>query len=148
MRELTCVAESVARSSFARWQIDGVHRRRNGTARQRHHRELPYARGWEVADLEERCDPLRWRPDGREIIYYASDGELMGVPIRIGAAPEIGAAVPLFEAHLLGPPAPRLGYGAQFDVAPDGRLLLNMPVEDSSPSPINVVVNWRALLKK
>jgi hypothetical protein len=72
----------------------------------------------------------------------------MGVPIRTGPAPEIGAAVPLFEARPLGSPAARVGYGAQFDVAPDGRLLLNMPVDDSTPSPINVVVNWRALLKK
>ena len=91
---------------------------------------------------------LRWRPDGREIIYYSSDGQLMGVPIGNGPALEIGAPVPLFEAPLLGNPALRRGYAAQFDVAPDGRLLLNVPAEDSTPSPIHVVVNWTALLKK
>ncbi len=91
---------------------------------------------------------LRWRPDGREIIYYSSDGQLMGVPIGNGPALEIGAPVPLFEAHLLGSPALRRGYAAQFDVAPNGRLLLNLPVEDSTSSAIIVVVNWRALLQK
>jgi hypothetical protein len=101
---------------------------------------------WQIS--KNGATQLRWRPDGREIIYYAPDGQLMGVPNGNGPAPEIGAAVPLFEAHQLGGPAARLGYGAQFDVARDGRLLLNLPVEDSSPSPINVVVNWKAMLKK
>jgi hypothetical protein len=53
----------------------------------------------------------------------------------------------LFEAHQLDSPAARLGYGAQFDVARDGRLLLNMPVEDATSSAIHVVVNWTSLLK-
>jgi hypothetical protein len=36
-----------------------------------------------------------------------------------------------------------LGGGAFYDVAPDGRFLINMPVERTSP-PATVVLNWRA----
>jgi hypothetical protein len=49
---------------------------------------------------------------------------------------------------MLGGPVPRLGPRAQWDVAPDGRFLINPPVEDTTTSAINVVVNWTALLKK
>jgi hypothetical protein len=61
---------------------------------------------------------------------------------------KIGVPAPLFEANMLAGPTPRYGYAAQWDIAPDGRFLLNVPVEDSTPSTINVVVNWRALLNK
>jgi serine/threonine protein kinase/Tol biopolymer transport system component len=92
---------------------------------------------------------LRWRRDGRELIYYGFDHRLMSVPIaNDGAGLAIGAAVPLFGVQMLGGAIPRLGWQAQFDVAPDGRLLLNMPVEDSDLSPINLVANWKALIKQ
>ena len=91
---------------------------------------------------------LRWRRDGRELFYYALDGRLMGVPIANGPTLEIGEAVPLFEAHMLGGPVPQLAYRAQWDVAPDGRFLMNVPAEDTTASAINVVVHWTAALKK
>ena len=47
----------------------------------------------------------RWRRDGRELFYYASDGRLMAVPVRSATRLDVGAAVPLFEAHLLNGPA-------------------------------------------
>jgi eukaryotic-like serine/threonine-protein kinase len=90
----------------------------------------------------------RWRRDGRELFFYALDGRLMGVPITNGPSLEIGAAVALFEPHLLGGPVPQLSNRQQWDVAPDGRFLTNVPVEDSTASTINVVANWTALLKK
>jgi dipeptidyl aminopeptidase/acylaminoacyl peptidase len=84
----------------------------------------------------------RWRHDGKELFYLALDGKMMAVPVKSGAATfEPGAAVPLFEAHAVGFVA--------YDVSPDGRFLINTPVEsEASSTPITVVLNWQAGLKK
>jgi Tol biopolymer transport system component len=88
----------------------------------------------------------RWRRDGRELFYIASDRRLMAVPVRSATSLDVGAAVPLFEAHLL---QGGLGIRLQYDVARDGqRFLLNVPVEDAAASSITVVLNWAAGLKK
>ena len=91
----------------------------------------------------------RWRRDGRELFYYARDERLMAVPVRSATRLDVGAAVPLFEAHLLGGPANAAGSRHQYDVARDGqRFLLNVPLDDAATSSITVVVNWAAGFKK
>ena len=35
-----------------------------------------------------------------------------------------------------------------YAVAPDGRFLMNVTVDDNAPSPISIVLNWAASLKK
>ena len=75
----------------------------------------------------------------------------MAVPVMIpsgATALDVGAAVSLFEARLLNGPGPAEGFRQQFDVARDGRLLLNVPVDDATPASITVVVNWTAGIKK
>jgi hypothetical protein len=63
----------------------------------------------------------RWSRDGRELFYYAGDGRLMAVPITTsGSVPEVGPAVPLFKASLLGGPQPVTPFKQQYDVANDG----------------------------
>ncbi len=90
----------------------------------------------------------RWRGDGKELFYFAADGRLMAVPIKSDAAVEVGTAVPLFEARMLNGPNPAVGFRVQYDVTRDGqRFLLNVPLEDAA-SPITVVLNWSAALKK
>ena len=81
-----------------------------------------------------------WRRDGRELFYRALDGTLMAVPVASGADFAPGAPIRLFQtrAALSG-----LGIGTFYDVAPDGRFLINVFVERTAP-PANVVVNWRA----
>ncbi len=93
----------------------------------------------------------KWRGDGKEIFYYAADGQLMGVPVMSNdAALNVGTAVPLFKARMLIGPTPAVGFRQQYDVTPDGqRFLLNVPSEDATTSSaINVVLNWPAMLKK
>ena|SRR5579872_1866281 len=46
----------------------------------------------------------KWRGDGKELFYYAADGQLMAVPIQGDAALEIGTPVPLFSPRLLNGP--------------------------------------------
>jgi Tol biopolymer transport system component len=87
--------------------------------------------------------PPRWRRDGKEIFYSAPDNKLMSVAVN-GAGPafEVGSVRPLFDIR---PAVPRSAY----DVSPDGqRFLVNMLAEEPASSPITLVINWPALLKK
>jgi hypothetical protein len=86
----------------------------------------------------------RWRPDGREVYYYAPDENLMAAPIASQSTPPVGAAVPLFRARLLTGPTVSVGFLAQYDVTRDARFLLNVPVADPAPPVISVVLNWAA----
>jgi serine/threonine protein kinase/Tol biopolymer transport system component len=94
----------------------------------------------------------RWRRDGTELFYLASDGQLMAVPIRVVSerrALDVGTPVALFQTRLIvGAISVRAGFDARMDyaVARDGRFLLDMSVDDTSP--ITVVQNWTAGLKK
>ena len=80
-----------------------------------------------------------WSRDGRELFYRAAGGQLMAVPIAEGADFHPGVAVPLFNPSAA---VGTLGLGTFYDVAPDGRFLINVFVERTSP-PAIVVMNWR-----
>ena len=55
---------------------------------------------------------------------------------------EVATVRPLFEARFVGP-------GYPYDVSPDGqRFLVSTPLEQTTPTPITVVVNWSTMLKK
>jgi serine/threonine protein kinase/dipeptidyl aminopeptidase/acylaminoacyl peptidase len=94
----------------------------------------------------------RWSADGRELFYVAPDGLMMAVPIRhrTGAEIEAGPAVPLFAARLAtGANIPgSVGSRPQYDVAPDGRFLINSSVEGAMMPPINIVLDVRSVLKQ
>jgi hypothetical protein len=34
-------------------------------------------------------------------------------------------------------------FKQQYDIAPDGRFLINVPTEDTTASPITLLLNWR-----
>ncbi len=90
----------------------------------------------------------RWRYDSRELVYYAVDGRLMAVPIAGEVAPNVGAAVPLFEARMLNGPTIPTGFRQQYNGTRDGqRFLLNVPVEERTATSITVLSNWAAGLK-
>jgi hypothetical protein len=81
-----------------------------------------------------------WRRDGRELFYRAADGVLMAVPVAPGSEFTPGAPIPLFRPQAA---IGALGLGTFYDVAPDGRFLVNIFLERTSP-PATVVLNWRA----
>jgi eukaryotic-like serine/threonine-protein kinase len=83
----------------------------------------------------------RWRRDGRELYYIAPDARLMAVPITSqGSTFEPGTPVPLFQTRIVGGGS-NLSR-AQYDVAPDGRFLIDVPTEYAVASPITVILNW------
>jgi serine/threonine protein kinase/Tol biopolymer transport system component len=82
----------------------------------------------------------RWSRDGKELFYAAPDDSIVAVPVTSGASVQAGPGTPLF----------RLETGIRnFDVSPDGsRFLVTTPLEKSPESPIRVILNWQAALKK
>jgi hypothetical protein len=66
----------------------------------------------------------------------------MAVPIATqGASIEPGTPVPLFQTRILG--GGTYPNRHQYDVAPDGRFLINVPTEDATASPITLLLNWK-----
>jgi hypothetical protein len=64
---------------------------------------------------------------------------MMSVAIKAGSGFSASAPTQLFESNLLETP----NQGTSYDVAPDGRFLLNRIVDRTSP-PLVVVTDWRA----
>jgi hypothetical protein len=86
----------------------------------------------------------RWRADGREIYYLSEDRKLMAVPVSAG--PSFGVPQPLFQTRVsAGVTANRTHYVPSRD---GKRFLVNTLSGDPSPTPIMVVLNWTAELKK
>jgi Tol biopolymer transport system component len=78
-----------------------------------------------------------WSRDGREL-YYASKGQIVAIPVAEGEPLRLGAPSPLFEAGMT---VGVLGFVTPYDVAPDGRFMINRFVERTSP-PATVIMNW------
>jgi hypothetical protein len=92
----------------------------------------------------------RWRGDGKELFFVGADGKMMAVAVQTttGAnqAFDPGTPAPLFGTHLARSFAAVL---FEYDVTLDGnRFLLDAVVGQASATPLNVVVNWDAGLRK
>jgi Tol biopolymer transport system component/predicted Ser/Thr protein kinase len=82
---------------------------------------------------------VRWRNDGKELVYISLDAEVMSVPVEPGNTFHTGTPQPLF----------RLPTGVDaYSPAPDfSRFLASVPVEPKGPQAFNVMLNWTGLLK-
>jgi Tol biopolymer transport system component len=90
------------------------------------------------------CQPS-WRGDGRELFYIAADRKLMAVDVKLGTSFETGVPQPLFDTRVL----TLTDFRSHYAVAADGqRFLINSTIEETRASPISVVVNWNAGLKR
>ena len=83
----------------------------------------------------------RWSRDGKRLFYIQPDRKLMEVEFdankRAASAPRF-----LFQTRIV---APNFVF-FQYDVAPDGRFLINSFPSDSS-APLTLITGWTALLK-
>jgi Tol biopolymer transport system component/predicted Ser/Thr protein kinase len=86
----------------------------------------------------------KWTQGGKEIVYIAPGNKLMAARVSAtGNGFEILDVNPLFEIR----PSPELG--TKYDMTSDGqRFLVNTAPAGSTFSPITMVVNWTAELKK
>ena len=88
-----------------------------------------------------------WRHDGKELFYLNPAGEMVAAPIAItGAVVVPGVPVVLFPTRVVGGGVDLL-QSRQYDVAPDGRFLINTVVE-SGAAPITIVQNWNPGARK
>jgi Tol biopolymer transport system component/tRNA A-37 threonylcarbamoyl transferase component Bud32 len=90
----------------------------------------------------------KWRGDGKELFYLASDGALMAVDVREGAAgPEVGISVTLIPAADLR----AVVLGPDYDdyaVTADGqRFLVKRSTTTEEAQRIHVLLNWPSLLQ-
>jgi eukaryotic-like serine/threonine-protein kinase len=83
-----------------------------------------------------------WARDGREL-FYIEGTKLMSVVVDTKSGFNFKPAVSLFESRYL-----RSDQPPSYDVAPDGRFLMIKSAEGQTGSPITVVLNWDAGLKK
>jgi len=88
----------------------------------------------------------QWRRDGRELYYISPDRKLMAVEVKgDGSTFEVGVPKVLFELRVPGIPGPRNYYVA---AAAGRRFLVTSVLEEATPQPISVVLNWTADLKR
>jgi eukaryotic-like serine/threonine-protein kinase len=77
----------------------------------------------------------RWRRDGKELFYVAANGDLVAVPVGVGARPDPGSPSVLFRID---------GQVRDYAVdVPGQRFLVDTAPTDTAP--IDVLVNWPAL---
>ena len=99
---------------------------------------------WQISSNGGRY-PL-WRGNGSDVVYLASDGKLMSVPIRFNSdSVEAGAPHVLFDAALPSVPFSRYPY----DMSPDGqRFLVLNAAHGRAPENLTVILNWTRLLNR
>jgi serine/threonine protein kinase len=93
----------------------------------------------------------KWRSDGKEIFYISLDGKMMAAPVESGSGVFLpGTPKALFDAGRLF--AQSAGVAVDFpgyDVTSDGqRFLLTTVASRTLDTPVTVILNWTALLKK
>ena len=88
----------------------------------------------------------RWRRDGREIYFFAEDDTLMAAEVEASQQKfEVKNVRLLFHVNLAPEARERSG---SFDVAADGSRFIINTSSDEAQSPITLVLNWTAELKK
>jgi serine/threonine protein kinase len=89
----------------------------------------------------------RWRHDGKELFYLSPDGKIMAIAVSTGTTFDAGVPAPLFQTHR------RQAISSQdvfsYDVAADGqRFLVETRIDEPKASPMSVLLNWSAEMKK
>ena len=108
-------------------------------------RQFPATPGkWQVSTAG--GEQPRWRADGKELFYLSADHKLMSVEVNTeGATFEHRAPTVLFGTRIGGIDTP----GNYYAVTANGqRFLLNNLIAEAAYTPITVVLNWTADLKR
>ena len=108
-------------------------------------RPFPPAAGQWMVSTNGGSQP-RWSGTGKELFYAGPDRKLMVVEVtEDGSNFTAGSPKPLFDTRT----TPFFAGARFYDVTNNGqRFVMVIPVEESSPSPLTVVLNWTAGVKK
>ena len=94
----------------------------------------------------------RWRSDGRELYFVASNGAMMSATLLIskdGQSLDVTNVQQLFRAPIVFGGSPRDNNKEQYAVSKDGqRFLVNVTSEETTGSPVTVVLNWLSGLRR
>jgi Tol biopolymer transport system component len=86
-----------------------------------------------------------WSRDGKGLYFLGSEGKLMEATVTPkGAAVEVGIQRQVLQVHF----AVFGSYARTYDVTPDGKRFLVLTSEDAGSTPLTLVTNWTAGLKK
>jgi hypothetical protein len=85
----------------------------------------------------------QWGAGGRELFYVSPDNKLMAASLTIGA----DSVEPSVPRELFPLPAVDIGW-SPYDATSDGQRFLVRTATAQASQPLNVIVNWPALLKK
>jgi hypothetical protein len=84
-----------------------------------------------------------WRADGRERFYVSPENKVMTVSLKLTAATvEASAPRELFRLALRSP------AGGTYAPASDGQRFFVLTTGESAPQPLDVIVNWTALIRR
>ncbi len=102
---------------------------------------------WQVSTAGGKAP--RWRADGKELYYIAPDSRLMAASIAAsGTVLQPGLPTALFQPRIALGGTEVVGTRQQYDVAPDGRFLINVSLDETAAAPITVITNWHPDAKK
>jgi Tol biopolymer transport system component len=113
-------------------------------------RSFPVQAGGMWAISTDGGEQPSWRSDGKELFYLTLDKGMMAVEVETGEIFKPGASRFLFQTRAF----PRLyigmfGSGKQYFVSSDGKhFLVNSVIDKTAQTEINVLLNWKSLLKK
>ena len=91
-----------------------------------------------------------WSGDGRELFFVTPDGMLTAVSIDTrSGSPVIGLPRPLFRLPSASVSGIPVSISTRYDVSRDAqRFLISVPLAETSPGALRVVLNWPSRLKK
>jgi hypothetical protein len=91
---------------------------------------------------------VRWRRDGRELLYLSSDGKMMSVDVSLRAALRLQPPRPLFTMPSEYLSNLAIQPNGVMDMAPDrSRFLIAMPPREEPRTVLEVILNWSEELK-
>jgi serine/threonine protein kinase/Tol biopolymer transport system component len=91
----------------------------------------------------------RWRRDGKELYYIASDRKLMAVEVKTAPRFKHGVPKPLFDSHVSSSGSSGQFGEMKWASAPDGkRFLCITQRKESASAPITIVTDWQASLRQ
>lgn len=106
----------------------------------------PRLKGERLQLSQDGASVIRWRPDGKELLYLNGEGWLISIPVSKNG--RFGKPQRLFQAknpaRNLNGAGPDLG----FDVSQDGRRLLMIDGRDFRPPPLVIMQNWQQSLRR
>ena len=90
-------------------------------------------------------DSPRWRGDGKELYYFSHDNKMMAADVTVkDGVLGVSHVHPLFEV----PSIVQLPV-SDYDAFSDGKkFVINVPFETQNQTPLTLVVNWEAKVKK